>query len=46
MLTHGCEPFMQKIERFAEQQMRFHKLLMEAGMAAPVPQTPIYTGAT
>ena len=46
MLTHGCEPFMQRIEQFAEQQMRFQKLLTEAGMAAPVPYNPIYTGAT
>jgi ssDNA-binding Zn-finger/Zn-ribbon topoisomerase 1 len=44
--TFGCEPFIQKIEQFAEGQMRFQKLLKEAGMAAPVPQTPIYTGAT
>lgn len=44
-MTFGCEPFIKKIEQFAEGQMRFQKLLKDAGMEAPVPHTPIYTGA-
>jgi hypothetical protein len=26
METHGCEPFLKKIEQYAEQQMRFSRL--------------------
>lgn len=26
-MTHGCEPFLKKIEKYAEAQMRFQKLI-------------------
>jgi len=40
-LTFGCEPFLKKIEQYAEQQMRFEKL----GVDEPVPQRSLVTGS-
>lgn len=44
-LTFGCEPFLKKIEAYAETQMRFEKFLKDAGFDAPVPPQPIFTGS-
>lgn len=44
--TFGCEPFIKKIEAFAESQMRYAKVLKDQGSDAPVPQSPLITGAT
>jgi hypothetical protein len=44
-MTYGCEPFLKKIEQYAEQQMRFAKILKDAGPTEPVPPQPIITGS-
>lgn len=37
---YGCEPFLAKIERYAESQMRFERFLKDAGLDKPAtPQT-------
>jgi len=41
-VIHGCEPFVKKIEQYAERQMRFEKI---AGPKEPVPQKSILTGS-
>ena len=44
-LTFGCEPFIQKIEQYAEAQMRFAKFRKDAGLDEPVTPQPIITGS-
>ena len=44
-LTFGCEPFLKKIEQYAEQQMRFAKIIKNSGPSEPVPQQPILIGS-
>ena len=43
MLTFGCEPFIQKIEQFAEEQMRYQRFSKLAGLEPVAPQS-IITG--
>lgn len=38
-LTFGCEPFMKKIEQYAEAQMRFERFSKDAGLEPAAPQT-------
>lgn len=42
-LTYGCEPFLKKIEQYAESQMRFEKFRKFAGLEPVAPQS-IITG--
>jgi hypothetical protein len=42
-MTYGCEPFLQKIEQYAERTMRFEKFRKDAGLEPVAPQ-PIITG--
>lgn len=44
-LRFGCEPFVKKIEQYAETQMRFAKFRKDAGLDEPVPQQTILTGS-
>lgn len=46
MMTQGCVPFLQKIEKYAQEQMRYEKLVKDVGPEAPGTHTQIYTGAT
>lgn len=45
-VIYGCEPFLKKIEQYAEQQMRFAKFLKEAGLDEPVAPQPLITGSS
>lgn len=42
-LIYGCEPFLKKIEQYAEKQMRFEKFRKDAGLEPVAPQA-IITG--
>lgn len=41
----GCEPFLKRLEQHAEHQMRFARLLTDAGLNEPVTPRPIITGS-
>lgn len=43
-LTYGCEPFIKKLELYMESQYKLDKLIKTAGLEAPVPPQPIFTG--
>jgi len=40
----GCEPFLKKIEQYAEAQMRFEKFYQDAGLEPAAPQTLLTAG--
>lgn len=44
-MKFGCEPFVKKIEQYAEKQMRFERFLKDAGLAEPVTPQTILTGS-
>jgi hypothetical protein len=44
-MTYGCEPFMKKIEQYAEKSMRYHQFSKIAGLE-PVPHNSTPTGQT
>jgi hypothetical protein len=41
---YGCEPFLKKIEQYAEAQMRFERFSKDAGLEPAAPQTIIPAG--
>jgi hypothetical protein len=41
----GCEPFMKKIEQYAEAQMRFEKFYKDAGLDKPTTPHAILVGS-
>lgn len=41
----GCEPFVKKIEQYAETQMRFQRFSKDAGLDEPVTPQTIITGS-
>ena len=44
-MTFGCEPFIQKLEKYAGAVMRFERFRKFAGLDAPVPHNTTDTGA-
>jgi hypothetical protein len=44
MLTHGCEPFIKKLEQALEMSSQLHHFRKLAGLEAPEPTRSIFTG--
>jgi|SRR5882672_10999701 len=44
-VIYGCEPFLKKIEQYAEAQMRFERFAKDAGLDKPATPQTIFAGS-